>query len=650
MLKYNIDDFMSASEEDTYSIMFSSLRHPIRRKILRTLLLVQSCSFSNLQKEINIESSHLTYHIESLGSLLMRTEDAKYCLSALGQAAAATMKQVEDAPKINSHFLLRSRHSNAVLKALTIMLLCGLVGSLLFSSLAFFRYTESEKSYNILDRAYTGLDNAYYGLNLTFNALSNAYEQLNKTNVLLQTETNDFHRIYSTSFNQIQSNRVYDVRTGSTYSTIQTAINAAENGTTLIVSAGTYYEQVVLNKSLSLVGVDEQRTIIDGSAILGDPRNYQTGARTAGNTVAINVTADASAVSGFTIRNATTGIVFESCTNAIVIGNNLTLNVHAITLDDSNLSLISDNLVYSNFVGGIELFGAFNNTVSGNTVMSTWSVLLDGVQGDGIHLSSSFDNTITTNAIQGSGSSDVFLQYSSNNIFRGNTIPMNEMGPRFREDSSGNNTFFENNFLSNSPCSLLNLTSSDHWSYQEKGNYWSDYNGTDIDADGVGDTNLPWHMFDYFPLISPENPVQIVWDNQAFPTMLMSNCTVSSLVFDQSEMKMSFFVSGLNGTKGYFNLSLPRVLLSGPWTILLDGTDVTSQTTIIENATETTIDLVYNESSHGVQIIGTNVVPEYSSLGLLMALFMTLNAVFLVLARNSHRRKLAPDSDNSEVP
>ena len=88
---------MPNSEEETYSIMFSSLKHPARRKILR-MLADKPKNFSRILKEIGISSSHLTYHLENLGELVTKMDDGKYRLSTFGEAAVMTMKGVEEVP------------------------------------------------------------------------------------------------------------------------------------------------------------------------------------------------------------------------------------------------------------------------------------------------------------------------------------------------------------------------------------------------------------------------------------------------------------------------------------------------------------------------------------------------------------------------
>ena len=88
---------MSDSEETIYSTMFSSLKHPARRKILR-MLSEKSMTFSQLLDTLEISSSNLTYHLESLGELLFKTEDGAYKLSTFGVASVNTMKVVEEAP------------------------------------------------------------------------------------------------------------------------------------------------------------------------------------------------------------------------------------------------------------------------------------------------------------------------------------------------------------------------------------------------------------------------------------------------------------------------------------------------------------------------------------------------------------------------
>ncbi len=92
---------MSGSEEETYSIMFSSLRHPARRKILR-MLSESAMTFSQILEELAIPSSHLTYHLENLGELIAKNEDGKYKLSSFGNATVSIMKGAEEVPNTQS--------------------------------------------------------------------------------------------------------------------------------------------------------------------------------------------------------------------------------------------------------------------------------------------------------------------------------------------------------------------------------------------------------------------------------------------------------------------------------------------------------------------------------------------------------------------
>ena len=86
-------------EEETYSLIFKSLKHPIRRKILR-ILVDKQLAFSRILDILSIDSGHLSYHIENLGDLVKHSADGKYELSSIGMAAVNLMSGVEERPQI----------------------------------------------------------------------------------------------------------------------------------------------------------------------------------------------------------------------------------------------------------------------------------------------------------------------------------------------------------------------------------------------------------------------------------------------------------------------------------------------------------------------------------------------------------------------
>lgn len=583
---------MSVSDEDTYSIFFSSLKHPIRRRILRTLSNGPE-SFSDLKRQMGIEGSHLTYHLEGLGSLLLKTADGEYGLSSLGEAAVSTMKHVEEPSEPSRPFTFPARRKS-VLKWLTLLVICGLVTSLVFNGILMLRYTDSEKAYSVLNKAYNGLDQAYVELNETYYALNNVHTEMNETNNYLESAYANLSESYLKLLADAQSNRVRDVNTGIEFTAIQEAINAADSGDTILVGSGVYYEHLIVNKTLTLLGVNKEDTIIDGLST-----NIVEGS------AGIAISADSVVVDGFTVRNCSFGV----------------------TLYNSNYSTVSGNIVTLSGSFGIDLYHCYSDVIERNIVSSTIGSRIGLIFGGGIRLDTSLNNTISDNFIIECFYDALNLDDScNNNLIMRNTIE--NIGAIVSTSMSNNNTFFYNDFIN---CSGVS-DSNDSWSVGGQGNYWSDYTGLDNDSDGVGDTDLPWHGVDYYPLISPVNPLSVFWNNTIFPTSLISNSTVSAFTFDQADKEITFNVSGSTNMTGFFNMSIPSSLLAGPWTILLDG-DVVNWATITQNETFTTIGLNYNYDNHSIRIIGANVVPEYPTSIMLLPTLLLIPAAITVKRR-----------------
>jgi DNA-binding transcriptional ArsR family regulator len=98
------------SDEETYSVIFASLKHPLRRKILRVLASGPK-TFTEILQQLDIESAHLSYHLDGLDGLLKKTPESKYLLSDLGQAGLSLMARIEEPVRLVSpSFLKTTRH------------------------------------------------------------------------------------------------------------------------------------------------------------------------------------------------------------------------------------------------------------------------------------------------------------------------------------------------------------------------------------------------------------------------------------------------------------------------------------------------------------------------------------------------------------
>ena len=137
------------------------------------------------------------------------------------------------------------------------------------------------------------------------------------------------------------------------YTSIQWAIENATEEDTVFVYNGTYYENVVVEKSINLTGLDRNNTVIDGGG--------------GGNVV--NITVDWVNVTGFTITNGSSGFNIQNAVNYAISNNDINLNTqYGIYLRYSNNSIITGNNISSNSFDGIDTYRASNNTIRSNQV------------------------------------------------------------------------------------------------------------------------------------------------------------------------------------------------------------------------------------------------------------------------------------------
>lgn len=174
-------------------------------------------------------------------------------------------------------------------------------------------------------------------------------------------------------------------------------------------------------------------------------------------------------------------LVLSNCGNNIVSNNSIKNGGIGIKLkDSSNNNCLFNNTVGSNWWAGIDLEYSYNNNIS-------HCVVHDVDYGEGIKLYRSSYNNITDCSIYNNTASGIYLNDSSNNTIKLNYIANNDKGICL-EDSSNNNHFFHNDLINNTMNAYDECTNTWYNTTLQEGNYWFDYNGTDLDGDGIGDT------------------------------------------------------------------------------------------------------------------------------------------------------------------
>lgn len=132
-------------------------------------------------------------------------------------------------------------------------------------------------------------------------------------------------------------------------------------------------------------------------------------------------------------------------------------------------------------------------------------------------------------------------------------------------------------------------------------------------------------------VVSP-NAMSVKAEGRDFDVQVASNSTsVTNLNFDEQNKKLSFTVQGDAGTKGVTEITIPKSLLSGDLTVMIDG-QAMAQSDVVETAstdTETTLELNYHHSTHQIDIVGTNAIPEFGTFASVVLVISVLTIVLL---------------------
>jgi|GEM_PF-3490588 len=252
---------------------------------------------------------------------------------------------------------------------------------------------------------------------------------------------------------------------------IQDAINTSNPGDTVFVYSGTYFENVIVDKSINLIGEDKNSTIINGN----------------GSGIVINILADYVEISGFTITNG--GPIAQKLDAGIKIGsNNNTISYCNISSNKYyGLYLYADpnatnNTIkfntFSNNSHGIFAYYAKTNKISSNTFTSNtdYGIFLIGLSNDNLISGNKFIENNYAIRIKGS---------TINTVIK-NILRNNKHGIYFC-CGSNNNIVYYNVFINNTNWHA-NDGLSNIWDNGTVGNYWDDYTGIDIDDNEIGDT------------------------------------------------------------------------------------------------------------------------------------------------------------------
>ncbi len=355
------------------------------------------------------------------------------------------------------------------------------------------------------------------------------------------------------------------------YKTIKSALNAANDGDSILVYEGTYREgNIEILKRIKLIGINYP--VLDGE------KKYEI----------VSVKIDNVTVSGFKLINSgissivdIAGIKIYNTRNVYIKNNILSETFFGIYVQNSikceviNNKLSATTKIEQNNGNGIHSWKSDSLTITNNTIVghrdgmyfefTTHTNVVNNISRNnlryGLHFMFSHNNRYITNIFENNGAGvavmysnhvtmigNKFLEnwgdgayglllkeitdsYVSNNLFFKNTIGIylegatriNMKGNVFKRNgwamkimaSCLDVSVIKNNFLSNT----FDVGTNGSVSLNDfKNNYWDKYEGYDINKDGIGD--VPYRPVSLFATIIENNPPAMILFRSFMATLL----------------------------------------------------------------------------------------------------------------------------------
>jgi len=249
------------------------------------------------------------------------------------------------------------------------------------------------------------------------------------------------------------------------YKNIQSAIDAANTGDTIIIYSGTY-------KSNSNFIQIYKQIILQGA---------ETGNDGLPNIEASILINSAQIVNGNIVTN-------PGATDRSELKNLHISSTHptypAVQLYDTNYVKISNCIIESSNTQGITITDSYNNMIQDNTIQNSKT---------GIYfVSNSNDNTVYNNIFENNkGWGGICLQSRSNNNKIFNNVIKNNKGLAgiYIYGDSNSNTIYDNELINNTWYNAYDQCTNTWYNPTTlSGNYWDDYDGVDANSDSIGDT------------------------------------------------------------------------------------------------------------------------------------------------------------------